>query len=65
MPLADLGSLVLHHMVFITHLVYFHIGFSHMEPGLLVVLYCVSKVLARRPEDLDPPPVWPPHTISW
>lgn len=65
MPLVNLGSLVLNHLVFVAHLAYFHIAFSHMDSSLLVGLYCISKVVARRPEDLDPPPVWPPHAIKW
>lgn len=59
MPLADVGSLVLHHVVFLTHVVYINIAFSHVEPSLLVVLYYISKLVGRRPEDLDQP-VWPP-----
>ena len=59
MPLADVGTLILNHMVFLTHLVYINIALSHAEPGLLVVLYFISKLVARRPEDLDPPS-WPP-----
>ncbi|KAF5658358.1 malic acid transport [Fusarium heterosporum] len=55
MPLANFGTLVLHHLVFVAHLVYFHVAFSHMEPSALVVLYCVSKLLARRADDLDAP----------
>jgi hypothetical protein len=66
MPLANFGTLVLHHLVFVAHLVYFHIAFSHMEPSALVVLYCVSKLLARRADDIDgPPPEWPPPGIQW
>ncbi|PCD40081.1 hypothetical protein FGRA07_01352 [Fusarium graminearum] len=52
MPLANLGSLILHHIVFVAHLVYFHIAFTHMEPSVLVVIYCVSKLLARRADDI-------------
>ena len=66
MPLANFGTLVLHHLVFVAHLAYFHIAFSHMEPSALVALYCVSKLLARRPDDIDsPPPEWPPPVIQW
>ncbi|KAF4984669.1 hypothetical protein FZEAL_185 [Fusarium zealandicum] len=65
MPLANFGSLVLHHLVFVAHLAYFHIAFSHMEPSALVALYCVSKLLARRADDIDgPPPEWPPPSPS-
>ncbi|KAM6518280.1 hypothetical protein FSOLCH5_007052 [Fusarium solani] len=66
MPLANFGTLVLHHLVFVAHLAYFHIAFAHMEPSALVVLYCVSKLLARRADDIDgPPPEWPPPVIQW
>ncbi|EEU46312.1 uncharacterized protein NECHADRAFT_78786 [Fusarium vanettenii 77-13-4] len=65
MPLANFGTLVLHHLVFVAHLAYFHIAFAHMEPSALVVLYCVSKLLARRADDIDgPPPEWPPPVIQ-
>ncbi|GJN84906.1 hypothetical protein PLIIFM63780_008470 [Purpureocillium lilacinum] len=65
MPLANVGSLVLNHVVFLTHLVYINLAFSHAEPSLLVVLYFVSKLVARRPEDLDLDAAassWPPPT---
>lgn len=66
MPLSDFGTLVLHHIIFVTYLVYFHIAFSHMEEAALVALYCVCKLLARRFEDIDgPPPEWPPPAIDW
>jgi hypothetical protein len=66
MPLSNFGSLFLHHIVFLTHLIYFHIAFSHMEEAAIVVLYFVYKLLARRPDDLDsPPPEWPPPVIEW
>ncbi|KAM5360040.1 hypothetical protein ACJZ2D_014032 [Fusarium nematophilum] len=65
MPLANFGTLVLHHLIFVAHLAYFHIAFSHMDPSALVALYCVSKLLARRPDDIDgPPPEWPPPVIQ-
>ncbi|KAH6891154.1 voltage-dependent anion channel-domain-containing protein [Thelonectria olida] len=65
MPLSNFGSLFLHHIVFLTHLIYFHIAFSHMEEAAIVVLYFVYKLLARRPDDLDsPPPEWPPPVIE-
>ncbi|KAJ6441931.1 c4-dicarboxylate transporter [Purpureocillium lavendulum] len=47
MPLANFGSLVLTHVVFLTHLVYINLAFSHAEPSLLVVLYFVSKLGSR------------------
>ena len=51
MPLANLGSLVLHHVVFLTHVVYFHVAFSHAEPNIVLILYFACKLLARRAED--------------
>lgn len=67
MPLADFGTLILNHLVFISHLVYFHIAFSHIEPSALVALYCMSRLFARRAdEDVGgPPPEWPPPVIKW
>ncbi|PHH77543.1 hypothetical protein CDD82_3467 [Ophiocordyceps australis] len=67
MPLADFGSLVLNHALFLIHLVYISLAFAHAESGLLVVLYLVSKLLARRPEDLDPAlwQSWPPAAPKW
>lgn len=64
MPLSNVGSIVLHHVVFLTHLVYINLAFSHAEPSLLVALYFISKLLARRPEDLDPAS-WPPSAPKW
>ena len=64
MPLANIGSIVLHHIVFLTHLVYMNLAFSHAEPSLIVALYVVSKLLARRPEELEPP-TWPPPAHKW
>ena len=63
MPLSNIGTLFLHHVVFLTHLVYINLAFTHAEPGLLLMLYLVSKLFARRPEDLDPP-TWPPIAIT-
>lgn len=66
MPLYDLGSLVLNHVVFLTHLVYICLFFTHAEPNLLMPLYVVLKLFASRPEDLDNPrPVWPPPVPKW
>ncbi|OHE99211.1 hypothetical protein CORC01_05492 [Colletotrichum orchidophilum] len=65
MPLFDLGSLFLDHVVFITNLVYMNIALSNAEPGLLFPLYVVSKLLARGPEDWDSPTAkWPPP-MKW
>jgi hypothetical protein len=54
MPLADVGTLFFSHIVFLTHLVYFHLAFSHVDQDILMLLYLLSKLVARRPEDLDP-----------
>lgn len=64
MPLSDVGSIVLHHIVFLTHLVYITLAFSHAEPSLVVVLYFISKLVARRPEDIDPAS-WHPNAAKW
>lgn len=64
MPVSDVGSIVLHHIVFLTHLVYITLAFSHAEPSLLVGLYFISKLVARRPEDLDPAS-WYPSVPKW
>lgn len=62
MPLANVGSVVLHQILFLTHMVYINLAFAQAEPSLLVLLYFVSKLLARRPEDLEPG-TWPPATM--
>ena len=59
MPLANVGSVVLHQILFLTHMVYMNLAFAQAEPSLVVLLYFVSKLLARRPEDLEPA-IWPP-----
>lgn len=64
MPLANIGSLVVSNIVFLVHLVYFHLAFTHADPALIVVLYLISKLVARRPDDLDPPPQWPPSAAA-
>ncbi|RCI17105.1 hypothetical protein L249_2347 [Ophiocordyceps polyrhachis-furcata BCC 54312] len=64
MPVSDVGSIVLHHVVFLTHLVYITLAFSHAEPSLLVGFYFISKLVARRPEDLDPVS-WYPSSPKW
>lgn len=64
MPLADIGTLVLGILVFVIHLLHFNLAFSYVDPSLLIFLYCITKTLARRPEDVfDPPPIWPPEMI--
>lgn len=65
MPLADLGSLVVNHVVFLTHLVYINLAFSHADPGLIIVLYIASRLLCRHPEDLsDPKSSWAPNGLT-
>lgn len=65
MPLADVGSLVLNHVVFLTHLVYVCIFFTHAEPTFLIFLYVLLKLFAARPDDFDTPPIWPPPIPKW
>lgn len=69
MPLHNLGSLVLHQVVFVIHLVYVQIAFANIDPSTLLPLYCVSRLFARRGDDfLDddgPVPSWPPPTLVW
>lgn len=64
MPLADLGTIVLHHAVFLIHLVYMSLAFSRAEPSWLPILYCASKLFARRPEDFDVTKWTPSATAS-
>ena len=67
MPLYNLGSLVLNHIVFLTHLIYLNIAFSHANPSDLVPLYCALCLLARRADDIvdAAPPIWPPRAPMW
>ncbi|KAK2780348.1 hypothetical protein CKAH01_00292 [Colletotrichum kahawae] len=66
MPLFDLGSLFLDHVVFITNLVYINIALTNAEPSILFPLYVVSKLLARGPDDWDSPTAkWPPPVPTW
>jgi hypothetical protein len=66
MPLADVGSLILNHVVFLTHLVYVCIFFTQAEPAFLLPLYVLLKLFAARPDDIDsPPPAWPPPIPKW
>lgn len=51
MPLFNVGSIVIQVVVFVTTLVNFHSALAHVEPVLLIVLYILSKVLGRTPED--------------
>ncbi|UQC74620.1 C4-dicarboxylate transporter/malic acid transporter [Colletotrichum lupini] len=48
MPLFDLGSLFLDHVVFITNLVYMNIALSNAEPSLLFPLYVVLGFSHRK-----------------
>ncbi|KAH9896262.1 voltage-dependent anion channel-domain-containing protein [Xylariomycetidae sp. FL2044] len=47
MSISNVGSVVLHLVVFLTTLVNFHSALSHVEPVLLACLYIVSKLFAR------------------
>ncbi|KAI1851715.1 hypothetical protein JX265_010949 [Neoarthrinium moseri] len=51
MPIFNVGSIVIQLVVFVTTLVNFHSALAHVEPVLLIVLYILSKVLGRAPED--------------
>ncbi|PNH56758.1 hypothetical protein VD0002_g473 [Verticillium dahliae] len=66
MPLANVGSLVLWHVIFLTHLVHISLFFRYTEPEFLIPLYIVVKVLGYRPDNLDAPAqAWPPHVPKW
>jgi len=62
MPLADVGSLILSHAVFMIQLEALHIFFSNVDPGLPLIIYLMVKLLANRPEALLGGPAWIPLT---
>jgi hypothetical protein len=62
MPLADVGSLILSHAVFIIHLGHLYILFSDVDPGLSLTIYLLVKLLATRPEELHGGSGWLPLT---
>ena len=51
MYISNVGSVVLHVVVFLTTLVNFHSALAHVEPLLLIGLYIISRVLGRTPDD--------------
>lgn len=51
MSIANIGSLVLQSVVFVTTLVNFNTALLHVEPIALIGLYIFSKLLARTPDD--------------
>jgi hypothetical protein len=68
MPINDIGSLVLNHIVFLTHIVYINMAFTLAVPELVVAILCVTRVLARRADDVDiltDPNAWPPRAPGW
>ena len=67
MPLHNLGTLVLGHVVFLVHVVYLHIAFSHASHTDLFYLYCITKLFARQADDIVDviPPTWPPRALVW
>ena len=51
MALSNLGSLILHLLIFITTLVNFSYALASLEPLLVLGLYAVSKICVRPPEE--------------
>ncbi|KAI2610740.1 uncharacterized protein GGS25DRAFT_479585 [Hypoxylon fragiforme] len=51
MSISNVGSIVLHLVVFLTTLVNFHSALSHAEPVLLISIYIISKLVTRSPDD--------------
>lgn len=51
MSISNVGSVVLHLVVFVTTLVNLHSALSHMEPILLVGLYITYRLFSRSPDD--------------
>ena len=59
MPLNNVGSVVLHLVVFIATLVNFNSALAHVEPLLVIGLHIISRVLGRTPADfLDYDQTW-------
>ncbi|KFH41618.1 hypothetical protein ACRE_076780 [Hapsidospora chrysogenum ATCC 11550] len=67
MPLDDLGSLIINPVVFLTHLVYLQLTFTHVDASDLLPLYCAFCLLARRADDIvdDRSSLWPPRALGW
>ena len=51
MALSNVGSLVLHLLIFITTLVNFSYALTTLEPILLLTLYIFSKIFVTAPEE--------------
>jgi hypothetical protein len=51
MALTNVGSIVLNLLIFITTLVNFTYALTALEPLVLLVLYAVSKIFVRQPEE--------------
>lgn len=51
MALHNFGSLVLNLIIFITTLVNFSYALATLEPFFLLVLYAISKLYVRAPEE--------------
>ncbi len=51
MSISNVGTVVLHVVVFLATLVNFHSALTHVEPVLLIGLYIVSRVFGRTPDD--------------
>lgn len=65
MPLHDIGTLILSHVVFLVHVVYIHLAFSHAQPTFIALLYVLIHVLGKRAEDFGEEAVWPPRAPKW
>jgi hypothetical protein len=67
MPLDDLGSLIINPVVFLTHLIYLQLAFTHVDASDLLPLYCAFCLLARRADEIveHKPPSWPPPALAW
>jgi hypothetical protein len=51
MALSNVGSLVLHLLIFITTLVNFSYALTSLEPLMLLALYAISKIFVIAPEE--------------
>jgi ABC-type uncharacterized transport system permease subunit len=51
MALSNVGSLVLHLLIFITTLVNFSYALTSLEPLMLLALYAISKIFVTAPEE--------------
>jgi hypothetical protein len=51
MALSNVGSLVLHLLIFITTLVNFSYALTSLEPLMLLALYAISKIFVTVPEE--------------